>query len=239
MNTTDFCPWLGVFETVRVVNGRPLFLDEHEARLRDAAAALGLNVTASFAKRVDYLQNQSGRWRWVVNRDGTYDFFYPENRQLPVSFTLLIAPQRIGSKNWDARYKTFSYLTHAQARQWALDNGADEAVLLNENGVVATAAMANIFWSKKSKIFTPALDAGCRNGVIRQWILKNEKVEQGIFQPEELAKADEIFVTNSMIGIMPVLNLAGRKLRPGSIVPKLKKLHDKSLLPAAERKNLS
>ncbi len=56
-----------------------------------------------------------------------------------------MAPQRLGSKNWDARHKTLSYLTHWQARR-EVEGVADEALLLNERGEVATGAMTNVFW---------------------------------------------------------------------------------------------
>jgi branched-subunit amino acid aminotransferase/4-amino-4-deoxychorismate lyase len=221
--SAGFAPWLGVFETIRVVNGRPLFLPEHEQSLRDAAAALGFRIALNLAARVSILQNQTGRWRWIVNRDGAFDFFQPENKSLPESFFLVLAPQRLGSQNWDARYKTLSYLTHDQARRFARENGADEAILLNEHGRLATAAMANLFWIKKSRIYTPALDEGCRNGVIRQWILKNSKVQEGAFALDELDKADEIFITNSMIGLMPVSRCQERAVPIGKKTAELQK----------------
>jgi branched-subunit amino acid aminotransferase/4-amino-4-deoxychorismate lyase len=216
MNPADFSPWHGVFETLRVVEGRPLFLAEHEASLRESAATLGLGVTANLAARASSLAKQTGRWRWVVTRDGAFDFFNPEDVKPSAEYAILLAPQRLGSQNWDARYKTLSYLTHTQARQWARNHGADEAILLNENAQLASAAMANLFWVRGSKIFTPALEAGCRNGVIRQWILANEKVEQGLYPAADLDQADEIFLTNSLIGIMPVTSCGKRLHKPGA-----------------------
>lgn len=211
---SGFAPWLGVFETLRVENGRAQFVEEHWKSLRAAAKALGLKVGGDFRETGAQLPRQSGRLRWIVEATQSYVMFHPEPLRVKAAFTLAPAPQRVGSRNWDARYKTLSYLTHWQARQSV---AADEALLLNEQGQVATGAMSNVFWVRGGKVFTPALDAGCRDGVVRQWVRRSVKVEEGLFTPEALTQAEEIFLTNSWIGIRPVGKWGRRVLRPGAV----------------------
>jgi 4-amino-4-deoxychorismate lyase len=209
-----FTPWLGVFETLRVSAGEIEFAKEHFASLKTAARALGLKVQASLRDLSAQLPRPNGRLRWIVEPQQTYAIFSEEAKPVKKAFSLELAAQRLGSANWDALYKTLSYLTHWQARHSVV---ADEALLLNENSAVASGAMANIFWVRDGKIFTPSLRAGCRAGVVRAWVLRQRKVREGIFQIEALDHADEIFLTNSWIGIRPVNRWGHRALKIGPV----------------------
>lgn len=223
---SDFTPWLGVFETLRVVEGTPLFLDEHRAELQRAAAALGLTVALDLSHMKRQLESKSGRWRWIVDGTGTHTRFTAEEA-LPVEpIGLSISTLRLGSQNWDARFKTFSYLTHAQA----LATGATkEAVLLNEHGEVASAARANIFWRKGMRLYTPQHEVGCRCGVIRAFVLGLGPVEVGHFALDELVGADEIFLTNSIRGIVSVNALEGSPLADFSVANDLRRQYDRTV----------
>jgi 4-amino-4-deoxychorismate lyase len=204
-----FTPWLGVFETLRVIDGRPLFVPEHAAELQRAASALGLDPTFDLAEARAGLPLRSGRWRWVVTAQSTRAFF-TEEESVPVEpLEICVSPVRVGSHNWDARFKTISYLTHAQARKVA---ATPEVVLLNEHRHIASAAGSNIFWRRGERFYTPAHEAGCRCGVVRGFVLKRLDVEEGHFSCEDLLDADEIFLTNSMRGIVSVRAVEGRAL---------------------------
>lgn len=208
--SAEFAPWLGVFETIRVINGVPLFVAEHQAELVRAMAALGLTSEANFAEARAGLPPLSGRWRWIVTAEETHAFF-TEHAVVPypAPVTLSVSPVRVGSSNWDARFKTLSYLPHAQA--WKT-SPTTESVLLNERGHVASASRGNIFWRRENRLFTPAHEAGCRCGVVRGLVLKRQKVEEGNFPLSELLAADEIFVTNSMKGIVSIDSIEGRTI---------------------------
>jgi len=158
----DFAPWLGVFETLRVVDGVPLFVEEHAAEWKRSASMLGLNADFDIARARTALLRQSGRWRWIATTEGTRDTFSEEPAPSEEPLDLSIAVVRVGSHNWDARFKTLSYLTHTQALKMA---STPEAVLLNEHGEIASAARANIFWRRGDRFFTPAHETGCRRGV--------------------------------------------------------------------------
>jgi 4-amino-4-deoxychorismate lyase len=190
-----FTPWLGVFETLRVERGEAQFVQEHWASLQVSAAALGLKITVDFRKKK--VPAASGRWRWVVQPGKSESFFQPQTGRGGRPQSISISPLRVGCQNWDARYKTVSYLTHWQARQQA---STDEVILLNEKGEVASGAMSNVFWTKRGKVYTPALECGCRAGVIRSQMMKLYQVRE-VRQPASvLRRAEQIFITNSWIG---------------------------------------
>jgi branched-subunit amino acid aminotransferase/4-amino-4-deoxychorismate lyase len=205
----EFAPWLGVFETLRVVDGKPLFFAEHRAELTRAMEALGLKSDTNFALEALKLPTKSGRWRWMVTPDQTRTLFTEEGSFAPEPVALSVSPVRVGSCNWDARFKTLSYLSHAQAWKTA---ATPEVVLLNEHGHVASASRGNIFWRRREKLFTPAHEAGCRCGVVRAFVCRQIEVETGHFPLGDLLDADEIFLTNSLKGIVSVNEAPGRSL---------------------------
>ena len=136
---------------------------------------------------------------------------------------LSISPVRIGSYNWDARFKTVSYLSHAQAASLA-EGG--EAVLLNEASEVASASRANIFWVRGGRLYTPAHEVGCRCGVVRRFVIEARPVEQGRFSLRVLLEADEIFLTNSMRGIVSVSLVQGKKFLSTDVADKMRKAYE-------------
>jgi branched-chain amino acid aminotransferase/4-amino-4-deoxychorismate lyase len=228
----EFAPWLGVFETLRVVRGVPLFVAEHYAELLRAAKELGLEVELDpVASLRELPRAESGRWRWIVTAEGTRTLFTREEPAAARVIELAVSPVRVGSANWDARFKTVSYLAHAQARRLA---PTPEVVLLNEHGHVASAASSNIFWRKGERVFTPAHETGCRCGVMRGFVLWREKAEAGHFPLSELLEADEIFLTNSMRGIVSVSRVEDRPLLSTSTGERLRTAYDEMIARAVE-----
>jgi len=222
----DFAPWLGVFETLRVVNGVPLFAAEHRAELQRAMEALGLKSEADFELAKAGLPPLSGRWRWIVTPEETRTLFSEEESASGEPVALSVSPVRVGSCNWDARFKTLSYLTHVQAWKTA---ATPEVVLLNEHGHVASASRGNIFWRKGDRFFTPAHEAGCRCGVVRGFFLQQEEVQEGHFPLADLLEADEIFVTNSMKGIVDVCFFEGKARVTSHGTASLKQAYDRAV----------
>jgi branched-subunit amino acid aminotransferase/4-amino-4-deoxychorismate lyase len=227
MNATgEFAPWLGVFETLRVVDGVPLFMGEHRAELARAMEALGLKSEFDFEQAAIGLPPVSGRWRWIVTPEGTRTLFSEEKALALEPVALAVSPVRVGSRNWDARFKTASYLSHFQAWKTA---ATPEVVLLNEQGHVASASRANIFWRRGDRMFTPAHEAGCRCGVMRGFVCARQKVEAGHFPLGDLLAADEIFLTNSIRGIVSVSDAQGRSLEAFPCADKLREAYAESV----------
>jgi len=218
----DFAPWLGVFETLRVIDGQPLFFAEHRAELGRAIEALGLKSDADFEQARAGLPPLSGRWRWIVTPEETRTLFSEEAAVTVGPLALSVSPVRVGSCNWDARFKTLSHLSHAQAWKTA---ATPEVILLNEQGQVASASRANIFWRRGEDVFTPAHEAGCRCGVVRAFVCKRQKVETGCFPLSDLLEADEIFLTNSLKGIVSVNSVEGRSLKAFPCADKLREVY--------------
>jgi len=93
---------------------------------------------------------------------------------------------------------------------YARENGYQNCLILNENKTVVEALNGNIFLVKENKIKTPPLSEGALNGIVRKQILEiiktipDMEVEEVAISPFELQKADELFITNVIVGIQPI-----------------------------------
>ena len=117
--------------------------------------------------------------------------------------------------------KTANYWFNADALAQARARKFDEALLCNDFGELVSTCCANIFVVQGESILTPSPVSGCRMGVVREWVIKRRKVEERRLRREDATIADEIFLTNSWIGVMPVATLEGRPLGPRSVSAKL------------------
>jgi aminodeoxychorismate lyase len=123
--------------------------------------------------------------------------------------------------------KTNNYLGYAMAALWAKEHHLNDAILLNAQGNLADATIANIFLINNGLITTPALSEGPVAGVMRKYLLKQLRlkgyeVQEGIITAEDLANASEVFLTNAIYG-MRWVKQCGKNAYSHQLVPHLYK----------------
>ncbi|MEZ4775071.1 MAG: aminotransferase class IV [Bacteroidia bacterium] len=243
----------GLFETIRIHNGHPLSLDSHLARMTNGMKALKFEFQAdSFAEKITSelrrMMEISGidkhgkvSLRIFRSGEGNYkpishspyyllegyalkdDYF-----QSKATYTLTEYTDISLNSNLLSPFKTTSALPYVMAAIHAEEKGFDESVLYC-NGYVSETSSSNIFIIEKQKILTPPLSAGCVDGIMRKRVirlageLKLNFAEKKL-KSRDLSQADEIFLTNSMRGIMPVRQWKDQLLdvRAFTMVPFLK-----------------
>jgi len=102
--------------------------------------------------------------------------------------------------------KSNNYLPYAMAALWAKQNKLNDALVFNAKANICDASIANIFIVKNGIIKTPALSEGCIGGTMRKYLLTcfsqaNKQFEETFITEEDIANADEIFLTNAIQGI--------------------------------------
>ncbi|HEY2727875.1 MAG TPA: aminotransferase class IV [Parafilimonas sp.] len=102
--------------------------------------------------------------------------------------------------------KSNNYLPYVMAAMWAKENKMDDALILNNYNRIAEATIANLFIVKNGKIKTPVLSEGCVNGVMRRFLIEclqkeNIPFEETQIETDEIAEANELFLTNAVQGI--------------------------------------
>jgi branched-subunit amino acid aminotransferase/4-amino-4-deoxychorismate lyase len=229
----------GLFETVRVARGRALRLEAHLARLARSAADLGLAPPRGVREAARALLE-----RWGA-RDGVLKIVAtagpepaPGEPDAPGLVLLALPPRPLpararedgvvaaiaaaphpGARSPLAGAKTLAYFERALARRRAAAEGAWEAIFLGAAGEVAEGAASNVFWARGGRLCTPALEIGIVPGIARAAVLALAAAEEGRFPLEDLLGAEEAFLTNALVGVLPLCAIAGRAIGAGAPGP--------------------
>lgn len=229
----------GVFETMRAFNYKIFRWDQHLERLKNGADVCGidspqhtgtLKAAIETALKKNHIPDAYIRLNIWRKEPATFD---PEGER--GSRLLVIAKKRrpynpgcyekgiscIVSKNFfkDERspitfIKSLNYLPSVLARTEAKTRGYEEAIMLNSKGLLAESAASNLFFCKGAVIYTPAVECGILAGITREAVLqicrqKKIKTKEGRFKPDTMKSADEIFLTNTLAGVLPVRKVEG------------------------------
>ena len=223
-----------VFETLKVLDGKVLFLEDHYFRLMASMRILRMEIPLEFTleyleseilKTINALNLNNARVRLTVFRNGE-GRYQPEQRT--VSFVIVaestgaVYVNTVGkyevelfkdfhvSKHLLSTLKTTSCLINITASIFAQENDYENCLLINDEKNVIEAINGNIFVIKDNVVSTPPIADGCKNGIIRKKLIeiinKTENItfEERSISPFELQKADEIFITNIAVGIQSV-----------------------------------
>lgn len=125
--------------------------------------------------------------------------------------------------------KTCSFINLMIARKEAKASGCNEGIVVNTDGFITECTVSNIFMVHGDRLETPSRETGLLPGITREAVLElaphlRLQVEEGTFTPDHLLSADEAFVTNSLIEIMPLVNVDGRAVGRGTPGPVTNKL---------------
>ncbi len=234
----------GLFETMRAYSGHIFRLEAHLARLRRAAASLGLeldhlpDMTQALYDTLD--ANHLGAARIRLTLSGGPGEPVPDMAACQEPTLLIIAREYLphadsvyrqgfrvtvsaisrNARSPLSRLKSLSYLDNLLARRESRLAGADEAIMLNERGFVAEGSTSNVFLVSGNALRTPGEDSGILPGVTRSVVLELARsaglaaVEEEM-APGEFALADEAFCTNSLIEIMPITAFGGEAIGRG------------------------
>lgn len=233
----------GVFETLKIVNNKILFLEDHYFRLMASMRVVRMEIPMNFTmeyfeEQVLTLVNQQGisasaRARITVFRkDG--GLYLPKTNEVSylihataletVSYTLNTAEYEVDlykdfyvAKQLLSSIKTTNKMINVTGSIFAHENGLDNCILVNDTKNVVEALQGNLFMVVGKKMITPPISEGCLNGIMRKQILALAKKVEGIevveeiISPFDLQKADELFLTNVIMGIQPITKYRKKK----------------------------
>jgi branched-chain amino acid aminotransferase len=211
----------GVFETIAVTEGIALWRDEHLERMRKAAAELGvpfpkaqittavdaliLRAKGHHVLRLTLTRGAGGRG---LSADVSTPTLIGTSQPFDVSLrfqamTMMTASLRRNLQSPTSRLKTLSYIDNILAAREASAAGMDEALMLNTAGRVASATIGNVFLEIDGLLITPSLKEGILPGIMRNVVISKAKqmgvtVRERQVRPNDIAKADAMFVTNSL-----------------------------------------
>jgi branched-chain amino acid aminotransferase len=246
----------GLYETVRAYNGKPFRLENHLARLRYSGDRLGIKIHVALIREAVYeviKANGFGQTRLRICVSIGEGEISPDldSCEIPTIAVIAAEYQPPSSEKYQNGYKTvlssirrnsFSPVTllksanameNMLARRDAKDAGADESFFLNQKGYLTEAAGSNIFIVKEGVLKTPPYESGILPGVTRVVVFElaaqlGIKIKEVNCRLSDLLQADEVFLTNSLIEIMPVTVFDGKPVgngKPGAVTHSLLKAY--------------
>lgn len=204
---------LGLFETIAVENGTALLLDWHLERLHHSMEVLGIQQTVSQAQVEAYLSCQAAEHhalKIMVSAENSIFTLRPNpytRAQCGTGFSLAYSPVLRNETSILTRHKTMNYGDCILEKRRAKTVGVDELLFCNSRGEICEGTTTNIFFGKDGRLYTPPVSCGLLPGVMRRYILSNYPVTEQILKREDIPHMEECFVTNSLMGIMPVKTL--------------------------------
>ena len=242
----------GLYETVRAYEGKPFRLDNHLARLGFSGDRLGIIIHVGLIRTAvnDVIKANNfpqTRIRICVSiGEGTLspdlnscrqptigvlasDYTPPHIEKYKNGYQVVLSSLRRNSLSPVTYLKSANTIENMMARQDARETGADEAFFQNEKGYLTEAAGSNLFLVKNGVLKTPRYESGILPGVTRVVVFElaahmGIKVKEVNLRLADLLTADEVFITNSLIEIVPVTLFNSQPAGKGKVGPLTHKL---------------
>lgn len=247
----------GLFETLRTYNKKPFRIDDHITRLSNSAQYFDIpfpytsqqirhiieqllttnNLTDAYVRMT---LSRGFAAHGIIPTEIVSPTFVIHTKPLtpyPASLykngmSLITSHIRRSTTCPLSRHKTLNFLANCLIKKEAIEEKAHDALILNTDNYVTECAVSNIFIVQGNTIITPSLNANILPGITRKVVLKlcrenNICTLEKLFGMETVLEADEVFITNSLLEIMPISKMNGQsigKLIPGPIT---KLLHDR------------
>ena len=208
----------GVFEVIRLYDGRPFELDAHLDRLERSAAAIELPVEReAFESEIAALLERNGdadaQLRLLLTRGGhrialiePAADFGEQVRLATVTYQPTVILTGV---------KSLSYAANMQATRLAQARGADEALLVRPDGIVLEPPTSTIFWASGDTLSTPSLDSGILDSITRRVLIAGLDVVEAELSIDELLAADEAFLASTNREVQPVVAVDDVTFEPG------------------------
>jgi branched-subunit amino acid aminotransferase/4-amino-4-deoxychorismate lyase len=263
INDRGFLYGDGLFETTRVVGGRPFRLAQHLERLMRGAEFLQIrppytpkelhhfagrlvadNQMPEAVLRVSLTRGPGPRGYWPGEAGPptmvmTLHETPPQATDSQTVWNLVTSPYRIPAADPFASFKTTSKILNVMARADAVARGADEALLVNSNGEAAETATGNLFWVYQDKICTVPTGRGILPGITRAVVLEicqslGLQTNKRVIKPQALRNVAGLFVTQSTLGIVPVSVFDGEPVRLSPLVDQLACAYEELLVSGGD-----
>ncbi len=250
VSNPSFLHGVGLFETLRTYDGRPFRLEQHIDRLRNSARELNMHVGEAIERIADAVQAvldanrlRDARVRFTVTPPGSQD----EDRRA----TLLAAAEETAGyppelyergmtacicSSWRqsrqdplAGHKTTSYLSRLLVLRDGQEKGCGETLWFTPDNLLAEGCISNVFVVKDGRLRTPPLDTPVLPGVTRAAVLELAEIQRIPVDEkpctiDDLLHADEVFLTNAIMEVMPVGRIERHAIadeKPGPITQRL------------------
>jgi len=224
-NQSGFAHGFGIFETIKLSQGRLCFWEAHWQRFYDSAVDLGLpldhtpeGALAAIRELAQADGLRDGTVKLSLLKEGAgarcYVYARPAMSATTTVRLQLTMQYPLNEHSRLAGHKTHNYMENMLLLESARAEGFADVLRVNTAGVLAETTVANLFFIKQGRLCTPALSTGILPGVIRAEVIQvadslGVPVEEGSYTPAVLQEAEAVFSTNSSVGIRLMNTISG------------------------------
>jgi 4-amino-4-deoxychorismate lyase len=220
----------GAFTTVGCAGGRPLLWTRHRSRLVASLRLLGADNDVALPDEPALCEllcsggfEGAARLRVVGRRKQASGWTVEASASAAEAIGPDAPPARLFLQRWQAApplagHKTLARLPWDFARAQARSEGADDALLVDDEGHILETAIANVWLCRGRELRTPPAPSRCLPGVMRGWLLEHAgELGLQVFECDlteaDLLGADELWISNAVIGVRRVAFVADREWR--------------------------
>lgn len=235
-NIIDFGSWKdkGVFETIRAKNGQIEFFPEHLARLQKGAKFLNINFSQlpqendlKILLTKNKLEKKLARLRIILTANQTLitaeSYTPPDFNSYNQGIKLITADHPLKGKF--AEFKILPRLPYIFLNKQAKKRNCYDTLLLDNKGNLLETTTANIFLLRENKLFIPKKENRLEGIMEKAVIERSQKMGYQIIRQniniKKLSSADSFFITNSLIGLLPVKKINHQIILPLKTVSKI------------------
>ena len=243
---------LGFFETFRTYGGEIFLYDSHMIRLRSALVDYCIEMPYSddeIREAVHSLYEENGSedgyYRLNVSA-GTHDIGLAPNQYEQPNVLIFQKPLHLPAAHTEkdgvwlktrrnepesvVRHKSHQYGNNVKGRLELPSLKELEGLFITSDGYVAEGITSNVFWVSEGELYTPSLEAGILPGTTRAFVIETAGalglvVNEGLYLPDELESAEEVFITNAIQELVPIRQVA-EKTFLGNEGPLYQQLHN-------------
>lgn len=233
-STDAFNYGIGLFETIKIINGKEIFLEEHLLRMQKSLFDLGFGVFINFEEisravrfsierdslalgslKINFFQSNEEDFLLIRCFEKKYgESLYSDGVEIKISSFRKNEHSRIFN------HKTNNYLENILEKRRGEKEGFFDVLFLNSSGFLTETTTSNIFFVKEGGFYTPHEKAGILPGIVREKVIEiiktNNSLEEGLFTKKLIEESQGAFLTNSLMGIMPVRKIGNKEFDPGN-----------------------
>lgn len=234
----------GVFETILINKSTPILINEHLTRLNKSALKLGIDKIIDIAEVESAIQKLGAYnigLKINVSKENTVFSLRPityKEIDYKIGRKLGVSPIRRNSTSPLVGIKSMNYMENILAIEKAKEEGYDKPLFINQYNEVCETATANIFVLIDGNWKTPKLECGLLPGIIRKWVMGIIFVEEVILTVEDVLESQGVFITNSLMGVMPVKEINKKTIKQSELVVDLMESYKKYIETAGEKHGL-
>lgn len=236
---------LGAFETIAVVSGRPILESYHLERLEQGLGKLGIpcrtreELHQAVVQGIEAYRRENPQYRekfaLKLAADGenllvTARPILYGDADYARGFSLRYSPIIRNETSPLTGVKSLACADNILEKRRAHRENFDEPIFLNSRGLVTEGAVSNLFGVLDGQLVTPAESCGLLPGTVRRFLLEHLPVRQMELTPDDLLRCTELFVTNALMGIMPVAKLEQHTFQSRKITEQVAEIYRHQVL---------